>query len=52
VTDTPTTTVEIQPTFCTAAGVYCAVLGIPQLIAAGRARVCCRSYIDDVGEDD
>jgi hypothetical protein len=26
--------------------VYCAVLGIPQLIAAGNAKVCCRHYFE------
>jgi hypothetical protein len=51
VTDT-NTTVEIEPILCTATGTYCAVLGIPQLIAAGKARVCCRHYLDDVGEDE
>ena len=31
---------------CDVAGVYCAVLGIPQLIAAGNAKVCCRHYFE------
>ena len=43
--DTPTTTVEIEPTFCTGAGIYCGAFTIEQLQAFGRARVCCRSYL-------
>jgi hypothetical protein len=50
VTDTNTTTVETEPMFCDAAGVYCGARTVEQLQAAGRAHVCCRHYLDD--EDD
>jgi hypothetical protein len=53
VSDTPTTTVEIEPILCPAAGIYCCAFTIEQLEAFGRARVCCRSYLDlDVEEGD
>jgi hypothetical protein len=50
--DTTTPTVEIQPILCEYTGTFCGALTVEQLVAAGRARLCCRSYIDDVGEDE
>jgi hypothetical protein len=41
---------DTTPILCEYAGIFCAVLGIPQLIAAGKARMCCRHYLDDEEE--
>jgi hypothetical protein len=36
---------------CDFAGVYCGALGWHQREAAGRARLCCRSYLHGFGEE-